>query len=228
MLDPRRMIPVALVLVLALALPATADTLSRSGGHALLFGIDNWLSVEEFQGATVSYQRFISDNVAWRVGVGIDLYYSTGEYQEGNWGTSHEGYGAGDTETWSHSLSFVSQWLVFRGDRISAFYGGGPYLSYGRSRSERPNLSGDDWILYWDDSETYTIGLQGTLGTQWTVTDWLALHAEYRVVGGYRHSSEEHRRVVSEGDFSAVASRTTSEGLIFDTMNVRFGMSIYL
>ncbi|MBD3367178.1 MAG: hypothetical protein GF405_03250 [Candidatus Eisenbacteria bacterium] len=220
-------VPVLVLCVMGSAASLHAGDVVRPHGQALLFGIRDIGSLEGFQGGSIAYQRFVGENVAWRVGLGLELSYDAGEIEEGHWGGSYEGYGEDETEGWSHRVSLVTQWLVFRGDRVSVFYGGGPYLSYRTYRDEGGYLHGDAWADTWEDSDTYTVGFQGTIGTQWAAADWFALHAEYQVLGAYEHTSSEYYRLIDDEDPEAHGKKTESDRFLVDSLGVLFGISVY-
>jgi hypothetical protein len=136
--------------------------------------------------------------------------------------------GSFKTTDWNHSISLSSEWLVYRGERVAVFYGGGPRISYYSDQD-------DDW--YFSSSgeqrfrrrsaESYGAGLQGCAGVQWAATDWLAVHAEYSVRCMYLHVVEEYIRSESGDDGYSSVETNEFNRIELDSRGVRFGLSVY-
>lgn len=60
----------------------TAAVTGRPRGQAIQFGIGGDFTLRDFGGATLSYQRFVSRDAAWRVSVGLYLDYDDVEHSE--------------------------------------------------------------------------------------------------------------------------------------------------
>ena len=167
---------------------------NRPVGQALQFGID-WLArLDTFQEATLAYQRSIGPDVAWRASIGLameyeDLAYSL-EYQAGD---SIEA--STDGTKWEHGVSIASEWLWYRGNNVSVFWGGGPRFSYSASRDIywAYSIRDEEWRRErWQRSE-FGGGVQGCLGVQWVAVEWLTIHAEYAARAAYFHQISEDK-----------------------------------
>ena len=133
-----RSLCVAMLAVTIVALTLTsAPAASRPSGHALQFGVGSSFRLQDFGGTAVAYQRFTGGDVAWRVALGLDIEYSHGIDASEVTG-EHDVTECYDVAEWYNRGSLACEWLFYRGDKISVFYGGGPCLTYHASQ-------GEDW-----------------------------------------------------------------------------------
>jgi opacity protein-like surface antigen len=218
-----------------LVLPLTsAAEGGRPDGQAILFRVGSSFTLGSFDGATLGYQRFLGQDVAWRVILGIDLRYDNVEESEEHAGdgNNHNIDESLDYSEWGHEISISSEWLKYRGDRVSVFYGGGPRVSYSAYRDDGIEFytSSGNWRFYRTNSKTYRVGLVGCFGVQWAATDWLALHAEYRVLCSYSHRVYDTERLVTNEEneeYDYDREGTVTDGFLLDSLGVRFGLSAY-
>lgn len=215
---------------LFIACPAFGGDTEGPHVQSIQFAIGQNLNLKEFGGATVSYQRTLSDRVAWRLGVTVESSILVSEVSAV--GTGSAEVDASDDETnWHHKLSVTSEWLFRRGKSVSVYYGAGPRLSYETSQRERVMFgtgSAQGWIRT-DRSRwsAITMGVVGVLGVQWAPCDWFALHAEYRVNAGYVRQVDE--RWVSETTDTEYdyAEEVISNGFTLDSEGARTGISVF-
>ena len=209
-----------------LIMPATLAAAERPVGRAMQFGITSYLRLSDFNGGTIAYQSNLSPDAAWRLGATVNVSDSRGDesfiYIDGE-----DTEASGDETVRSCDLALTCQWLRYRGDVLSVYFGGGPRLSFTYSRSE--GYTFQTWTQYerhyW--SRTFGVGLEGCLGVQWTATDWLAIHAEYVTRLTYQHTNVEEDEWSLEGDEEHVKRTTSVDAFEFDSTGVRFGVSVY-
>jgi hypothetical protein len=220
--------------ILALALwaamsPATrAGAASRPVGQAVQFRIGNSFTLSDFGGTTFAYQRYLGPDVAWRISLGVDLRSEEGEESIERSGDP-EIDKTFDVSEWGHTVTLASEWLVYRGDEVSVYFGGGPRITYTSSRSEYWDYYSGSTHYRRGTTEGYGAGLQACFGVQWAATDWLALHAEYNVQFTYSHNVAEDVETITEeeGDEVFYIDTTTTDRTFLDSRGVRFGLSAY-
>lgn len=223
------MLPLAVVGVLAVSGVAHGGRCGLPTGQAIQFGIGSSFRLGTFEGATISYQRFLTDRVAWRLGLSIDADYRATEYEETAVGDI-EMSGSIDLTDWNSSFSASSEWLLYRGSVVSMYFGGGPRVSYSSRQDEYARFYPDDdesWRAERVRGTGLGIGAGGVVGVQWAAADWIALHAEYRVNAMYRH--ETYERTLAEGGSEEYIREITDtvNRFVLDSTGVRFGLSIY-
>jgi hypothetical protein len=218
-----------LLCVAVVAQPVLAAVAERPQGQAIQFGIGQFLNLKEFGGATIAYQRCLSRNVAWRLGVTVDLNYSASDYSETGTGDADMDASA-HLKVWNHQVAVSCEWLVLRGSPVSLYFGGGPRFSYSTSQDEHVDFAlGDEESWHTDRSDVsgLSAGAVGVLGVQWAPSDWCALHAEYRVNASYVRRVVETWRVVSGDTDYTHDQDETWNGFALDSEGVRAGLSIY-
>lgn len=204
-----------------------AGETGRPSGQALQFEIGSWFSLSSFGGTTLSYQRFVSPDVAWRASVGIGISYSRVErYAE--YATSFEASDSVEFARQSHSVSVASEWLWYRGERVSMFFGGGPRVSYSSHKDGDSYYygPGDSWRHYRSSNNALGAGLQGCIGVQWAASNWLALHAQYGSECEYMYRVRESSAAQTGTSEFFDRYTDTSNGVRFSS-GVRFGLSAY-
>jgi len=231
LLSSRCQVAALLWLVCAVATSWIADAaaVERPRGQALQFRITNYLTLDEFEGATLAYQRSLSSELALRLSVDLGLQRDTGDV---SYEYSNDEDGAYSDEEFSrqYSVAVSVQWLRYRGEEVALYFGGGPRVSYSLWEFT-------DWGYYtWGTQKvescqtTYELGLEGCIGVQWAATEWLAVHAEYVTMLTYWHSeAEEERWRFEEWEDPEEYRISTSsvDGVSLDSTGVRFGISIY-
>lgn len=221
----------SLVLPAFISEPARGAVDERPAGSALQFGIYGYNNLTTFGGTTISYQRFISRNIALRIGSTIELDLDSIDSSGKSTGDLG-GKVKTELEEWNNSFSLNCEFLVYRGSALSLFYGGGPYAAY----SNRQSVWFDPYYYYngagararKNRTKEFDVGLTGTIGVQWAPSAWCAIHAEYRVSAAY--SSEElyvREERAGVGTNYVIEETMDTEGVVFDSKGVRFGLSIY-
>lgn len=210
-------------------LPAAAWGVAvRPHGQALQFGIQD-LSLTSFDGTTIGYQRFIRRDLALRIGAGIDLNHSTEDYSE-LYITENDGEildEAIEHNEWDHSAFVSCEWIRYRGRSLAFYFGGGPRLSYESSRAEDSGFNPEYSRHTRSTREVYGIGLKGSLGVQWSPTDWFAVHAEYNAICAYEHTRDVLQRVWTGGEAEFSENTNVERAFDFDSRGVNAGVSVY-
>ena len=203
-----------------------ASAATRPVGQAIQFRIGKSLTLSDFGGLTLAYQRSLGRDVAWRVSLGVDLRLDNGELSETHLGDYSLDESV-DTTEWRHGISLSSEWLAYRGDQVSVFFGGGPRIEYSSSQSEDCRYYAESQRFWRDKGESYAAGVQGCIGVQWAAADWLTLHAEYSARLMYSYSEVKYWRA-EIGDDNWYDSETERiDSFLLDSRGVRFGLSAY-
>jgi opacity protein-like surface antigen len=226
-------------LLLTAALPALADgdpgelpPALRRGANALQFQISNSFRLTSFRGAAVSYQRLLGDRLGLRIGLTLRGDHDTRD-ESFDFGEEGAATAGGDFTNWSHEYVLSLKLLAFQGEApLTFFYGAGPTVSYESLRNDRasyyPQPDGTiDTVWRQNESETWGVGVTGVAGAQWLLTDFLAVHAEYRATFVYEVTNWTEEQTVS-GDSSYDLSgggKTKSPELKSD--GVLFGLSVF-
>jgi hypothetical protein len=212
------------------AVPGAAA--ERPGGQAIQFGIAGNFTLGNFAEATLAYQRFISPDVAWRVGLGVNLGYEQSDISVKRTEPAEPSpfSGSRDGEEWNHTVAVGSEFLWYRGSAVALFFGAGPRVSYATYQYDYwdYDVYAGDWSHFRERNGDLAAGVQGCLGVQWAAVKWLALHAEYDARAMY------HRRVYEDDLFypgnpaEHSNDKTTTDEFLLDSRGVRFGLSVYL
>ena len=205
--------------------PAEGDL---AGRQALQFSVEELLTLSEFQGQMLSYQRFLTDDRAVRVACGLFL-----DRDDSDLDVDYEGgsvAGSIELTSWYYSGTVKVQMLFYRGDGpVRFFWGAGPKVTYTDVHGESANHSASgedvDFILFGNDTDRWEVGLQGFAGVEWFVNDFLSLHAEYAVSGAYMFEDKVEQRVYPHDPGSNHRIVTETSSPEFNSDGVRFGLS---
>ncbi len=204
-----------------------AGETGRPSGQALQFEIGSWLALTSFGGTTLSYQRFVNPDVAWRASVSIAFTYNRDE----RLAEYEASYVASDTVELTRqktSVSVASEWLWYRGKRVSMFFGGGPRVSHSSYKDGDSYYygPGESWGHSRYSDHALGAGLQGCIGVQWAASNWLALHAQYG--SEFEYVYRERKRSQTQAGTPEVFNQytDTSHGVRLAS-GVRFGLSAY-
>ena len=231
-MEKRTRITLAFLLLFAVLClqPALGVASGRPTGSSLQFGVGSSFTPTNFGGATICYQRFLSEDFAWRLGATLELKYDELEYTADGAG-HYSGWGSDALEEWNHSVSLRCEWLVYRGSDVSMYFGGGPHISYNTSQ-----YTCTDFYFSDDDARrnvrirnrSYGLGVTGVVGLQWAPAEWCALHVEYRAVAAYvTDMRTRHEEVVGGSNEYGIWENETTSGPKFESEGARAGMSIY-
>ncbi len=208
---------------------ADYDSALRKGSQSLQFGVGYDFKLSPFQGATVSYERFVRDRLALRVGAEISMDYSEGPYVD-EYDDVITGSSDVDVAEWRHAYSISCHLVSYRAGRVALFYGGGPKATYSGYLDEYYDFypSGGDIYScrtrYWNYS--WGAGLEGVAGVQWVLSDRFRLLAQYATAVMYGHSFREELQV-SEGETRRFARETHDRYFVQVTPQaVQAGLSV--
>jgi len=208
---------------------ACPPALSR-GAQALQFAIGSDFALNSFQGITLSYERFLRDRLALRLGIDVST-----DYREDEETNQFEGETAGQKSfglaNWSHEYSLLCQLASYRGGPIGFCYGVGPKVTYSNYQHQDAYVYGSNGVIRtqrssnWD--RVWGVGMAGFAGVHWLVTDRLRLHAEYSTSAMYQHVDIKNINVYS-GEYYRVET-VKVERDIFGIYpgGTRLGLSVF-
>jgi hypothetical protein len=225
---------------------AAQDSLSVIGkyieGHpwAMDFGITSNLTLNTFQGATISIGRFVSDHQKYRLGLSTSMRLNSGD-QNGNTlnadTLSSFNNGSNDDNSYSVSLSFQYLTYATPNNRTSIFFGLGPTI--GISWSKQSNNSSSTSVYNSEDiynrsssSNGYSAGILGSCGVEWFFSEHISIHAEYGLAFQYSKSTNDsdvyEKYVYQNTTYNNNKSHSSgsSSGWYLSGQNVLFGLSI--
>jgi hypothetical protein len=209
---------------------AAVSDVGFRGMQAVQFSVGGNFSISEFQGALVSYQRFVRDRRAVRIACGLRLDLDDSEMD-----VEFEGIDASDSvelSRWSHEGTVRIQMLFYRGSGpVYLYYGGGPVVSYLDYLTEDMVFSADgsdlEYRYFGYEGSEWGLGLDGVLGIHWPINETFALHAEYGATAEYklRESSETYFRSDAQNAAERIERRTKSPE--FSSNGVLVGLSVF-
>ncbi len=120
--------------------------------------------------------------------------------------------------------------ILTKNEDINLFTGTGLVLTYGnfkdKSTTNSDNGSGStDEYINETNIPSISVGVRGTLGVEWKVSEKIGIHSEYLLTGSYNWTKQEQKLSVNGVDNRTVT--TKSSGISLGT-GVLFGISIYL
>ena len=199
-----------------------ADSLTsiRDGAWALSFGIGPNFTLKTFDGTTVSWKRFISDNSAIRVGVSVNARDMDMEVEAVDKTTEQT-----HTNTyWDVTLQGHYVRYPVSSSNTRFFWGIGPVVSI-HNEEERYLIIVDQDKTTHDrsrDVKQRDVGLSAVLGVEWFPIQDFSLHAEYGQTLSYSWSEG-----VSDDKDWSFQSTSTREEIQWSPTQVRFGLSVY-
>lgn len=201
-----------------------------TGAHALQFEIGYDFKLSPFQGATLSYERFLRDRLALRLGIGASMMYEDDERAVDFEGDT-EARGEIDLTNWYHQYSLVCQLVSYQGGPVALYYGAGPKVTYSNERQERVWFSGYGEVLESHGSiwwrRAWGVGVAGVAGVQWLVSDRFALHAEYSTALMYRHDDETLTSVMSGENYRVMKETDERSAVGVYPDGTRLGLSVF-
>ena len=214
-----------LVLSVTVAWPAAADPDEKSvnalqpGAWALQFGIDDNFQLDSFEGSMISLKHHTSAGSAWRLGV--STHVSSNDRDESRHYVSPD-----TTFTDSDNTDLLGLFVGLTrihyphpGERVSAYYGAGPWVSIFNADNSRTNGTDESH----QENSSWAAGAGFVFGGEWFAARSLGIHAEYRASIGY-----EKRRDTNTPPPSAGVSYTLeNESWSVRSNGVQFGASWY-
>ena len=240
-------LPKAILLVFASFSTLFAqDSMSVIGnfidGHpwTMDFGIASNLTLNTFQGATISIGRFTSDYQKYRLGLSTSMRLNSGD-QNGNSFAADtlSGFNKGNNDDNSYSVSVTFQYLTYAtpSNHTSIFFGFGPTI--GISWSKQSNNSSSTSVSNSEDiynrsssSNGYSAGILGSCGVEWFFSEHISIHAEYGLAFQYSKSTNDsdvyqkytYQSTIYDNRKSHLSG--SSSGWYLSGQDVLFGLSI--
>ena len=198
----------------------------HDGAWALSFGIGANFTLTSFDGTTVSWKRFISDNSAIRVGISTsardmdlddDQTRDVNEVEQVTETTHTNTY-------WDVTLQGYYLRYPVSSSRTRFFWGIGPVVSITNTESSYLVVVDQDSTTYErnEENKQRDLGLSAILGAEWFATRNISLHAEYGQTLLY--SRIETAR---DEEYLNTKSTSTQEDIRWSPAQVRFGLSVY-
>jgi hypothetical protein len=222
----------ALFVLAALSVAAEAGDYAstlQKGSQALQFGVGYDFKLSPFQGATISYERFVRDRLALRVGAHVSTRYSDGPHAE-ELQVDVEAREEVDLTDWQHDYSLSCQLVSYREGRVALHYGGGPRVTYS-------NYYNEDFYLYgWGTeissrsssswSHSWGVGLGGLAGVHWVLNDRFRLQAQYATTFMYGRDSYEYVSTRAGDEYERQTVTGHRDFIQFIPQEVQLGLSV--
>jgi hypothetical protein len=178
----------------------------------LEFGVSGNFTLTSFDGAVISMGKYISDHEKIRVGIHTAYSYRKTE--------NESNFNSGDTLTVSNrqaisnangSAMITLQYLIYETpyENIGVYFGIGPVIGIALSYPQANSTY-----------KQYTVGLLGSFGAEWFLSNKISLHAEYGLSAMYRWYK-------SEATQSNSKSSTTNTLVDISGESVLFGLSVH-
>jgi len=193
---------------------------SANSNYALSFGIADNFRLDRFN-MDIAVKKIIDDTHQLRLFLSPRV--STRDDEE----KMSENNQTRKIELLSYSLGIGADylWLLIASEDINMFGGTGLVLTYGnRNEKQTANIDSNRSINETDSPFT-NIGIRGTLGVEWKVTDRIGIHSEYLLTGSYNWNKSETKSSIN--DIDNPTRTITSSGISLGSA-VLFGISIYL
>ena len=205
------------------------DSALRKGSQALQFGVGYDFKLSPFQGATVSYERFVRDRLAVRLGANISTRYSNGPHAE-ELQVDVQGREEVDLTGWQHEYSLSCHLMSYREGRVALHYGGGPKVTYS-------NYYDEDFYLYGWGAEigsrsssswrhSWGVGLEGVAGVHWVLNDRFRLQAQYATILMYGRDSYEYVTTRTGDEYERQTVTEDRDFFLFTPQEVQLGLSV--
>jgi opacity protein-like surface antigen len=184
---------------------STADWVDR---WALQFQVTDNFVLDDFQGATLSAKKQVSETEGVRIGADVGASFESASML--NDGDER------DQDRNSQSVRATVQYLRYPVSEgaVKMYWGLGPSVGLARTRLDGTNRPEQT-------QRRFSVGLEGALGVEWFVHSQISLSAEYGAGLGY---DREVQTVETE---SRTEQETTTDRFAIGARPVRFGVSVY-
>jgi hypothetical protein len=197
------------------------------GSKALQFRVTNNFTLNNFQGASLSAKKHISDNSAIRLG--IDLFFDISTQDEDSRvfyidTTITTSDAEGNTQRLALELQYIR--YVSTDKKIKFYWGTGPSIRFNNEvvETDYHDSYNDISRKLKDEDKSWGLGASGVLGAEWFATSFISFHTEYMTTLLY-----EWRKVREDDalfdNYSHIS--TESSGFQVYASDVRFGLSLY-
>jgi hypothetical protein len=186
----------------------------KKGSWSLQFGIQQNASLTSFAGATISAKRHYSPRSALRTGVTVNFDHGSQSDLRTSRDQTRKRF---DTDLGIEYLRYLSPTK-----RLGAYLGAGPHFSYARDIQELKQQSTASPSYPRTVSREWGLGLDFLLGTEWFVTEGIALFGEYDLYVGYRSALNQ----ASDARLGLTA-RTKATDYLIASRGAKLGLSLY-
>jgi hypothetical protein len=197
---------------------------STKHNWALSFGIANDFRLTNFN-MDIAVKKIIDDEHQLRL-------FLSPRISTRNQDQSTTGSTTGDkNDDFSYSLGIGGDylWILINEEDINMFGGTGLVFTYGNDNNKSTSTFDSGTGPNENSNETNTpsinVGIRGTLGVEWKVSEKIGIHSEYLLTGSYNWYKSEHKSSINGVDNPTVITKTS--GISLGT-GVLFGISIYL
>jgi len=203
------------------------------GKNSFQFRISSNFTLTDFQGSLVSYKYHLTNKLAFRFGVGIGVENNT--YEDENVRISGDSIHISvESDGERKDMDLISQLVYyFKPEKEIKLYAGiGPLYSY-YERKENHNITRIDTnnTIYSVNEINYKIsdyGISTAYGLEWFFRKNMSLLAEYGFRFCYRDVRNEKHFSQLSPPSTIIIEKSKSNGWIFSSESVKFGLSIYL
>lgn len=192
----------------------TINEMLDEGAWALQFQIGENVTLNSFQGGTISAKRHTSATRAYRFGLSLSASYIGEEEPE--------------RDQNRQSLALDAQLVQYPNtDKdVRLYYGGGPTASFSRRKSFREGDEKDYTVT--STAVDWGVGVSGIVGAEWFVRRDISLSAEYRTDLRFeRRTTDTDVEINDVGVVVAVSENPDLNVLRFSARGVRLGLSVY-
>lgn len=215
---------------------STVNSTLTEDSKALQFQIGSNFTLTSFQGSAFSFKYHLKPELAFRIGVSLDLNNGSSDKNQNNLNYNDSLYNYTkviNMNYYNYKVRFNTNIILYSKNSFGLyfFYGVGPFLSVGlvnQKFTETPILLNYPTSVY--NSETkekeLSLGLTGVGGVEWFISKSISIHAEYSLSAAYNWYKQE---ITTNQTTSPNISKTQeTRNYITTTGNgVRFGLSIY-
>jgi hypothetical protein len=232
---------IAILSLPVLVFSSTPDSTDQSlNKRALLFSISK-LSLNSYDGSTLSYMMENSKGHTYRFSLSIigDFEKRNFDYDYLTMNSDFEPTDTTGTENvekehdYDITIGAYKIWRLEPHNNFRGFYGLGPFLSLNRSTddNEYDYLKESTNIQHttWEDSKVtdFTIGTKGLFGVEWMINQNIHILSEYATSLYYRFYKKDYEgETYTLGNYRLDGDNRTYSTIDFSS-TVRFGVAFY-
>ncbi|MEW6004877.1 MAG: hypothetical protein AB1695_06125 [Stygiobacter sp.] len=193
---------------------------SLNSQYALSFGIADNFRLDKFN-FDIAAKKILDENHQLRLFLSPSI--TSNNQEDKNNGSNY----SQKNELLDYSLGVGADylWILIKNDEINMFGGTGLIFSFGRYNKKISTVFNNGTYINSEISDPSTsIGIRGTLGVEWKVTNKIGIHSEYLFTGLYSWSKTENKNSINGTDKPIEILTSSAVGL---TSGVLFGVSIY-
>jgi len=211
-----------LIIIISLIISSpifSQNSSEKQNNYAISFGIADNFRLDSFNGE-IAVKKIINETQQLRLFLSPRILTNNQEDKiSGSNSTS-------DRELRNYSLGMGADylWTLIKSEDINMFGGTGLVFTYGKNYSKLTNNSNGSKNNRETNSRFTNIGIRGTLGVEWKVTDKIGIHSEYILTGSYTWGKSESKS--STNNIDDPTHTQTSSGTSLGS-GVLFGISIY-